>query len=67
MSNVMRSAYPGPVCQSCNRYELETQTELDAGICEGCLIDLWEEQQRRREQRWLEDDRNWPEDLEQEQ
>lgn len=28
-------------------------------VCDGCAIDLWEEKQRRREQEWLEDDRNW--------
>ena len=57
----MRQHDTEQVCQSCNMYELETQNELDAGICEGCLIDLYEEQQRRREQAYLEDDLNWAE------
>ena len=28
-------------------------------MCEGCAIDLYEEQRRKRELRYLEDDRNW--------
>ena len=40
---------------------LETHVERESGRCEGCLIDGWEREQAQREQRWLEDDRNWPE------
>lgn len=39
---------------------LETETEVDCGICEGCCIDIYERQQARREQAYLEDDANFP-------
>lgn len=45
-------------CSHCDA-ELETRFEIVNGLCEGCCIDLYEEQQRTREQAWLEDDRNW--------
>lgn len=41
-----------PLCK-CG-YELETRQEIEHGMCDGCAIDLYEEQQRRREQRYLE-------------
>lgn len=46
------------VCKYCG-VNLDTDIELGMGICEGCAIDLYEEQQRKREQAYLEDDRNW--------
>ena len=46
-------------CGRCDRTELVTEGEVENGICDGCAIDLYEEQQRNREQAWLEDDRNW--------
>lgn len=40
---------------------LETNEEIEHGMCEGCAIDAYERHRAEREQRWLEDDRNWPE------
>lgn len=48
-----------PTCCKCDAI-LETDIELESGSCEGCLIDSYERLQAAREQRWLEDDRNWP-------
>jgi hypothetical protein len=39
--------------------ELDTELEIAHLMCDGCAIDLYERQQAAREQRWLEDDRNW--------
>ena len=48
-----------PHCDKCGA-TLETDAEYLHGICEGCAIDAYEELMRRREQAYLEDDRNWP-------
>lgn len=42
-------------------YLLETEDEVDMGMCDGCAIDTYERHMRDREQAYLEDDRNWPE------
>jgi len=44
---------PAERCPYCG-LTLETDKEIEHNMCEGCAIDYYEEQQRRREQRWLE-------------
>ena len=40
---------------------LETEAEAEHGMCEGCAIDLYEIQQAKREQAYLENDDSFPE------
>ena len=46
-------------CSGCDA-ELEAK-EVEHSICDGCAIDSYETTQRIREQRYLENDANWPE------
>lgn len=46
------------LCTHCGDI-LDTEGEIEHRMCEGCAIDLWEIDRARREQQWLEDDRNW--------
>lgn len=50
-------------CRICKNELTEEEAELSY-ICDGCAIDAYEEQRRIREQAYLEDDRNFPTDVE---
>lgn len=46
-------------CRRCDQV-LETDVEIEYGICEGCCVDMYEIQQVKREQEYLENDDNFP-------
>jgi len=46
--------WPYLPCPHCSLSSLEAPEEIERNMCDGCTIDRYEEQQRKREQRWLE-------------
>jgi len=47
-------------CSNC-KSSLYTDIEIQLDICEDCAIDIYENQRTKKEQMYLEDDRNFTE------